>query len=123
MKVGQNKRQGDVSLMKVSNIPASAKLKNPKERMSSIIARGENSNHSHVAVGKEVEVYEDTDGTLYVNAKGEFELKHILESNWLAGQEVWTQEHTPHTFPAGTYKFLPQYEYHPYTDEIQRVKD
>jgi hypothetical protein len=122
MKIGQIKRQGDVSLEKVSNIPASAKLKNVKEPMSSIIARGENSNHSHVAVG-DVEVFEDTDGTLYVNAKGEFELKHILESEFLTGREVWTGEHTPLSFPAGTYVFLPQFEYHPYNDEIQRVRD
>lgn len=122
MKVGQIKRQGDVSLERVTVIPASAKLKSMSDRMSNIIARGENSNHSHVAVGN-VEVFEDTDGTLYVNASGEFELKHLLESNFLTGQEVWTGEHTPHAFPAGSYMFLPQYEYHPYADEIQRVKD
>lgn len=121
MKTGESKRQGDVTLEKVSTIPSSAKLKSPIP-INNIIARGEHSNHSHCLFG-DVEVLEDSDGTLFVNAKGEFELKHVLETEFLKGNDVWTKEHTPHRFPAGKYVFLPQYEYHPYEDEIRRVCD
>lgn len=122
MKQNQIVRQGDVALQMVNGIPSTAKLRDNKDRKSAIIARGEHSNHSHCVTG-ECEVFEDTDGTLYVNAKGEIKLQHLLEDAFLTGSEVWTSEHTEHVLPAGTYKFLPQFEYHPYAEEINRVKD
>jgi hypothetical protein len=122
MKVNQIKRQGDVALQMVTVIPSSAVLRTGP--MAKIIARGEHSDHSHIVTSQsEVEVFEDKDGTLYVNAKGELSLKHLMESSYMTGNEVWTGEHTEIKFPAGTYKFMPQYEYHPYDDEIRRVMD
>lgn len=124
MKINEIKRQGDVALMKINTIPSTAKLRSGK--MANIIARGEHSDHSHILTAEnvaDIEVFEDTDGTLYVNAKGELCLEHLMESSYLQGTKTWTGEHTAHTFPAGTYKFLPQYEYHPYDDEIRRVQD
>ncbi len=122
MKINQIKRQGDVALQMVNEIPSTAKLRTGI--MANIIARGEHSDHSHIVTSEsQVEVFEDNDGTLYVNAKGELCLKHLMESSYVRGTEVWTGEHTEIKFPAGTYKFMPQYEYHPYDDEIRRVMD
>lgn len=124
MKINEIKRQGDVALMRVAKLPKDVKKLTGKN--ANIIARGEHSNHSHILTAESpdmIEVFEGEGGTLYVNAKGELCLEHLLESNYLQGQKVWTGEHTAHTFPPGTYMFLPQYEYHPYDDEIRRVQD
>lgn len=122
MKKNQLKRQGDVALQMIDALPKNLK-RYKKGQESKIIARGEHSNHCHAVIGADVEVFEDEKGVLYVNAKGEFELRHLLESELLTGREVWTNEHNDIKFGAGTYKFVPQFEYHPYDDEIRRVKD
>lgn len=117
------KRQGDVALQMVTKVPTGVTLRKMKDPASQIIARGENSNHCHAVVGEDVEVFEGSDGRIYVNAKGEFELKHLLESEVLQGREVWTGEHTPLKFGPGSYAFIGQVEFHPYEDEIRRVQD
>lgn len=64
-----------------------------QERINRVIARGEGSNHSHVIVG-DAQVTRNSNGEILIEAgKEEFALKHILESNWLNGQEVFTKEH------------------------------
>lgn len=123
MKTNQVKRQGDVVLQKVAVIPSNVTLRKMEQPLSSIIARGENSNHCHAVVGDDFEVFEGSDGALYVNAKGEFELKHLLESEVLGGREVWTGEHTALKFGPGSYRYVQQVEWHPYNDTIQAVKD
>lgn len=123
MKKNQAKRQGDVVLMKVGTLPSNVILRKMTQKLSTIVARGENSNHCHAVVGDEIDVYDDGNGDIYVNAKGEFELKHLLESELLQGKEIWTTEHTPLKFDKGTYKFIGQVEWHPYLDEIRKVKD
>jgi hypothetical protein len=122
MKTGELKRQGDVALEKVSAIPASAKKRDGKVHLSKVIARGETSNHSHAVIGEEIEVFEEG-SNIYVDAKGKFKLSHVLETEFLKGNEVWTKEHTDLEFEPGQYKFIGQTEYHPYEDEIRRVKD
>lgn len=66
---------------------------NTNERKNRIIARGEHSNHSHVIVG-DAEVTRNKKGEIIieVGAEGAM-LRHILETDWLDGREVWTEEH------------------------------
>ena len=124
MNVQEIKRQGDVALIRINSIPSDCVKLTGKS--ANIIARGEHSNHSHILTAETddlIEVFTSNDGTIYVNAKGEINLEHLLETEYYAGKNVWTGEHAAHTLPAGQYKFLPQYEYHPYDDEIRRVMD
>lgn len=62
------------------------------ERKKRIIARGEHSNHSHIIVG-DAEV-ETKCGSTYITIGDDgASIKHLLETSWLAGEEVWTEEH------------------------------
>ncbi len=72
-------------------------MKDIKELKQRIIARGEFSDHCHVVVGGHAEV--KPDGTLvWIGADA---IKHVKESAWLQGQEVWTQEHDDVPLHAG----------------------
>lgn len=94
-----------------------------EERKNRVIARGEGSNHSHVAVG-DCAVIRNIDGEILLEVGNEGAvLKHILESDWLQGKETWTNEHADIKLDKGTYKYIPQVEYHPYNKVIQEVKD
>ena len=94
-----------------------------EERRLRVIARGEHSNHSHVIVGEAT--VEERDGATYITVKndGDASIKHILESEWLKGNEVWTKEHTDIEIQKGTYKYIQQVEYDPYDDKIREVRD
>lgn len=64
-----------------------------QERKSRIIARGEFSNHAHVIVG-DAKV-ETKGGNIYITiGDGGAGIKHLLETAWLDGNEVWTREHS-----------------------------
>lgn len=94
-----------------------------KELTNRIIARGEVSNHSHVIVG-EVEITRNSDGRILIEVGNEGAiLKHLLETEWMQGKEVWTQEHKDIPLEKGTYEFVQQIEYDPYEDIIREVKD
>ena len=95
-----------------------------QERKNRIIARGEHSNHSHVVVGDaEVERNESGEIIVKVGEQGAT-LKHILESNWLQGQEVWTGEHKDVPLePEKEYTYVAQQEFDPFEKTIQRVID
>lgn len=93
------------------------------QRINRVIARGEHSNHSHVIVG-EAEITRDSSGRILVEVGEEGALlRHILESEWLEGKEVWTGEHHDITLEKGSYEYVGQVEYDPYNDVIQSVKD
>lgn len=96
---------------------------NKEQRASRIIARGEHSNHCHVITG-DVEITENN-GKKYIKVTEDSNacLKHLLESEWLNGREVWTKEHTDIPLAPGTYEYVGQVEYDPYNDVIQSVKD
>ena len=100
------------------------KTMNTQERQNRIIARGEHSNHSHVVVG-DAEIIRNDNGQILVKVGDEGAvLKHILESNWLAGQQVWTGEHHDIELKKGhEYKFVDQQEYDPFEDLVRRVID
>lgn len=97
-------------------------LKNTKKVKHNIVARGEVSGHSHIAIG-DVEVLE-VDGEIYLDVKGEAAIKHLLEEAFTKeNREVWTGEHADIKLEKGLYKYVPQVEYDPYEEVIRRVQD
>jgi hypothetical protein len=97
-------------------------LSGAKKVKHNIIARGEVSGHSHIAVG-EVEVYEK-DGEIILDVKGEAAIRHLLEEAFTKkGKQVWTGEHEDIKLEKGTYKYVPQVEFDPYDEVIRKVKD
>ncbi|MDA8113967.1 MAG: hypothetical protein M0Z43_04470 [Acidithiobacillus sp.] len=100
-------RHGDVYVFSIDQIPETAKKIN-----SRVLAEGEVTGHAHRLTG-EVDVYEDTDGTLY-----------------LVPTDTTTIEHEEHTeIPS---RVLPdhdhaairiQREWNPYRRAAERVRD
>lgn len=89
-----------------------------------VIARGEVSNHCHVVVGEQVIVDRTKDGRILITVGNEGAvLKHVLETDWLEGNEVWTKEHKDIPLEKGEYEFVQQMEFDPYEDIIKSVKD
>ena len=51
-------------------------------------------------------------------------IRHIYESNFMdTGSSVWTQEHVHIPFKSGDIAYRPQVGLHPYSQEIERVRD
>jgi hypothetical protein len=97
-------------------------LSNATKVKHNIVARGEVSGHSHIAVG-EVDVYEK-DGEIILDVRGEAAIKHLIEEAFTkTGKEVWTGEHADIKLEKGTYKYVPQVEFDPYDEVIRRVAD
>jgi len=98
-----------------------------RERAKRILARGEHSGHSHVALGEGLKIIE-RNGVMYIQVPQETtdaKIAHIREADFLAtGAEVWTTEHHVIPLPPGrTYQYVPQVEQHPYEETIRRVAD
>ena len=97
-------------------------LSNAQKVKNNIIARGEVSGHSHIAVG-DVEVLE-LDGEIYLDVNGEAAIKHLLEEAFVKeGKEVWTGEHADIKIEPGVYKYVPQMEYDVLGNFERRVLD
>lgn len=94
-----------------------------QERAQRVIARGEHSNHSHVVTGNCIVEVKNGKTIITVNENSNACLKHILETDWMAGKEVWTKEHKDIPLEKGVYEFVQQVEYHPYEDVIRAVRD
>lgn len=105
-------RQGDVLLEKVDSLPTTA---TPVGHNT--VAKGEKSNHHHLATGDTL-LYEDTKtGTSYLVVNTEGKLEHInVITNLMA-------EHNPIVLEKGVYEVVHQREYNPYTKLAQRVRD
>lgn len=93
---------------------------NTVERKKRIIARGEHSNHSHVITG---DVEFDGRGNIIVGEDSNVVLRHLLEKEWLEGEEVWTGEHRDITLAPGTYEFVPQMVFDPLSKRIEAARD
>ncbi len=93
---------------------------NNKERKSRIIARGEHSNHCHVVVG---DVQFDSQNRILVGEDSNAVMRHLLEKDWIEGQEVWTGEHKDIKLQPGTYEYVPQMVYDPLAKRIEAARD
>lgn len=93
-----------------------------KEKLNRIIARGEHSNHSHVIVGDAIIKNENHEIIIEVGNEGAI-LRHILESEWMEGKEVWTKEHEDINLDKGVYTYIPQKEFDPFEKIIVDVLD
>lgn len=96
-------QQGDVIIVSVNSIPADA-----KKLPHNILAQGESTGHSHVALADDVELFEK-DGILYFSAPSGTGIKH--------------QTHNIITVPPGKFKFgiISEYDYD--TEERRRIID
>ncbi len=98
------------------------KIMRSQERKNRIIARGEHSNHCHVIVGNAI--IERKDDKVIINVEdGGAIMKHLLESDWVQGNEVWTKEHNDIELEKGTYEFIQQTEYDSFEKVIRQVMD
>lgn len=93
---------------------------NLQERKKRIIARGEFSNHCHVITG---DIEFDIKGRIVVGENSNVVLKHLLETDWLEGKEIWTGEHTDIKLSPGVYEYVPQQVFDPLTKRIEAAKD
>ncbi len=95
-------RQGDVLLEEELLLPDRVRLLPHK-----IVARGELTGHAHrfeVKLDKDVELYQDSTGNLWIRVNRPSPLVH--------------EEHSTLWIEPGTYRYLPQREYWP-MDNIQ----
>ena len=86
-----------------------------------VVARGEITNHAHIVTG-DADLFE-LDGEIYVQVNSNAVIRHLLETEYLNGKEVWTQEHHDIPLQKGTYKYVGQVEYDPFKETIDKVKD
>lgn len=93
---------------------------NKQERTKRILARGEHSNHCHVVVG---EVEFDAQGRIVVGEDSTAVLRHLLETEWGEGREVWTGEHKDISLQPGVYEYVPQMTFDPLTKRIEATRD
>lgn len=99
-------------------------MKNKKQRINRVIARGETSNHCHVIVGDEVTIRREENGVFIDVPEAGAVLRHLLEKEFVeTGKEVWTKEHKDIPLKKGTYKYVQQIEYDPYNEVIVKVTD
>ena len=108
--------------MKTKQIIKKEKTMNLEQRKERIIARGEHSNHAHIITGNAVIERKGEDIFITVN-DDTVKIRHLLETAYLAGNEVWTEEHTDIAMAPGTYKYIPQVEFNPLNELIVRVVD
>ncbi len=108
------------------------------ELESRIIARGEQSGHSHIIVGDAI--VRNQNGEILIDIEGECQIKHLLEKFWLEGQEVSTEEHLDidltnkpaqvrqgdvflEKISAKTYRYVPQMVFDPLSKRIEAARD
>lgn len=98
--------QGDVILV-AGKIPVNCKAVSKTDR-GFILAKGETTGHAHVVVD-DIGLFEDSNGTLWINAPEEFTIQH--------------EEHNAVQVPAGTYEVRIAKEYDHFAEEARKVMD
>ncbi len=94
-----------------------------QELSQRIIARGEHSNHSHVITGDAV-IERNSKGEILIAVGNEGAIiKHLLETEWMNGKEIWTEEHVDIPLKKGKYKYIQQIVFDPLTKRIENAKD
>lgn len=93
---------------------------NKQEIAKRILARGQHSNHCHVVIG---EVEFDAQGRSVVGEDSTVVLRHLLETEWVEGREVWTGEHKDISLQPGVYEYVPQMKFDPLTKRIEAARD
>lgn len=93
---------------------------NKEERKKRILARGEFSDHCHVITG---DVEFDSKGRIIVGENSNVVLRHLIESKWMQGEEIWTKEHTDIVLQPGVYNYVPQLVYDPLDERIKAARD
>ena len=102
-------QQGDVLIKQRSRIPTGVKKLTPKAR-GWVFAEGEHTGHAHcVADVEALEMYEDSDGTIWVRVREEARLTH--------------EEHNAQTIAPGVYEIGIVREIDPFSEEIREVMD
>lgn len=111
-----------------------------QERKSRIIAFGEHSGHCHVVTGDAL-VERNNNGEIIIEIGNSGAiLRHIMETSWMEGKEVWTEEHhdinlsdMPEQVRHGDvmlekigerkYKYIQQMVFDPLTKRIEAAQD
>jgi hypothetical protein len=109
--------QGEITIFRISEIPADIETK-PAERTQAghIISHSESGNH-HVLTGGEVmERVNDVPAGMKM-------LYAICESPEELVQDAPGKPHAPHSLPAGLYEFRIAREYDPFAEQSRIVAD
>lgn len=100
----EHKRQGDILLVALDFVPEGKEVKRTGGRL--IIKAGEQTGHHHAIIAPYVKMIETTDA------------RYIISNRVF---EVYHEEHSVVSFPAGVYEIPEQVEYEP--QMIRRVVD
>lgn len=110
-----------------------------EERKSRVIARGEQSGHSHIITGDAI--VRNKNGEILIEITGDASIEHLIEDIWLKeGERVHTKEHAaisltdiPEQIRQGdiflkkvgpkTLKYIQQQVFDPLTKRIEAAKD
>lgn len=93
------------------------------ERQKRIIARGEFSDHCHVITGDVIIETKNGKTLITVTEDSNACLRHLVESEWIKGNEVWTGEHKDIKVRPGTYEYVPQMVFDPISKRIENAID
>lgn len=94
-----------------------------EERLNRIIARGESGNHCHVITGDVIIEHDGEKTFITVGEDSSAVLKHLLEKEWMQGNEVWTKEHTDIKLEPGKYEYVQQLVFDPLSKRIEKARD
>ena len=100
-------QQGDVQALRIDTLPNNVKKVARKER-GYVLAEGETTGHAHV-IQDNIEMWEDEQGTLYVNIPQRTILVH--------------EEHGPITFETGIWEIGIVQEVDPISEQIRSIQD
>jgi hypothetical protein len=118
--------QGDVSLIPVDAIPATAKRRDMTKPDARTVALGESSGHGHIITG-DVCLFDDGDGTQYIEVAPDDHLPEGLSTaaieHLLVASGAWTTEHHSAPLAARRYEVRIQRQYDPYAHAIVAVED